>query len=56
MNATAYIDKARSAEAGVTPAMWTPEEIGVNGDATALYEALEARGDLELFSGARSIN
>ena len=37
LNSTAYIAKAKQAEAGVTPAMWTPDEIGVNGDATALY-------------------
>jgi outer membrane protein OmpA-like peptidoglycan-associated protein len=42
MNSTAYIAKAKQAEAGVTPAMWTPAEIGVNGDATALYDQVVA--------------
>ena len=40
LNSTAYIAKARQAEAGVTPAAWTPAEIGVNGDATALYDTV----------------
>jgi outer membrane protein OmpA-like peptidoglycan-associated protein len=40
MNSTAYIAKSRQAEAGVTPAAWTPAEIGVNGDATALYDSV----------------
>jgi outer membrane protein OmpA-like peptidoglycan-associated protein len=40
MNSTAYIAKSRQAEAGVTPAAWTPAEIGVNGDATALYDTV----------------
>lgn len=38
MNATAYINKAKMAEAGNTPAPWTPAEIGVNGEATQLYD------------------
>jgi outer membrane protein OmpA-like peptidoglycan-associated protein len=42
LNSTAYIAKARQAEAGVTPAAWTPAEIGVNGDATALYDTVVA--------------
>lgn len=42
MNATAYIAKAQQAEAGVTPAPWTPAEIGVNGDATSLYDTMVA--------------
>ena len=37
MNSTAYITKARQAEAGVIPPLWTPAEVGVNGDAAALY-------------------
>ena len=40
LNSTAYIAKAQQAEAGATPAMWTPAEIGVNGDATALYDTV----------------
>ena len=43
MNSTAYIAKAQQAEAGVTPAPWTPAEIGVNGDATALYDDVVAK-------------
>jgi len=42
LNATAYIAKAQQAEAGVTPAAWTPAEIGVDGDATALYDTVVA--------------
>ncbi len=38
LNSTAYIAKAQQAEAGVTPAPWTPAELGVDGDATALYD------------------
>lgn len=40
LNSTAYIAKAQQAEAGVTPPLWTPAEIGVNGDATALYDTV----------------
>lgn len=36
-NSTAYIAKAQQAESGVEPAPWTPEQLGVNGDAAALY-------------------
>ncbi len=42
LNATAYITKARQAEAGVIPPLWTPAQIGVNGDATALYDTVVA--------------
>ena len=42
LNSTAYIAKAQQAEAGVTPAAWTPAEIGVNGDATAMYDTVVA--------------
>ncbi len=42
LNSTAYIAKAQQAEAGVTPAAWTPAEIGVNGEATALYDTVVA--------------
>lgn len=37
MNATAFIAKARTAEAGSEPAPWTPDELGVNGEASQLY-------------------
>jgi outer membrane protein OmpA-like peptidoglycan-associated protein len=42
MNATAYINKAKMAEAGNTPAPWTPAELGVNSDATTLYDEVVA--------------
>ncbi|HUF87490.1 MAG TPA: OmpA family protein [Thermohalobaculum sp.] len=42
MPATAFIAKARAAEAGNTPALWTPAELGVNGDATQLYNEVAA--------------
>ncbi len=42
LNSTAYISKAQQAEAGVIPPLWTPAEIGVNGDATALYDTVVA--------------
>lgn len=42
LNSTAYIAKAQQAEAGVTPAAWTPAEIGVNGDASAMYDTVVA--------------
>jgi len=38
MNATAFIAKAQQAEAGSTPAPWTPDQLGVNGDAATLYQ------------------
>ncbi|MEM8790230.1 MAG: OmpA family protein [Pseudomonadota bacterium] len=37
-NSTAYISKARAAEAGQTPAPWAPEQLGVGGDAAAQYQ------------------
>ena len=37
-NSTAYIAKAQQAESGVEPAPWTPEQLGVNGDAAAMYQ------------------
>jgi outer membrane protein OmpA-like peptidoglycan-associated protein len=43
MNATAFIAKARQAEAGVTPVPWMPSELGVNGGANAMYEDVVAR-------------
>lgn len=42
MPATAWIRKAQMAEAGNTPAPWTPAEMGVNGDATQLYNEVVA--------------
>jgi len=42
MNATAFIAKAQEAEAGGEPAPWTPDQLGVNGDATALYDEVVA--------------
>ena len=42
LNSTAYIAKAQQAEAGVTPPLWTPAEIGVNGDAASLYDTVVA--------------
>jgi len=41
-NSTAYIAKAQQAESGVEPAPWTPEQLGVNGDASALYQEVVA--------------
>jgi len=38
MNATAYITKAEQAEAGIEPAPWAPDQLGVNGDAGSLYQ------------------
>ena len=42
LNATAYIAKAKQAEAGSTPAPWTPDQLGVNGEASRLYEEVVA--------------
>ncbi len=42
MPATAYIRKSKMAEAGNTPALWTPAEMGVNGEATQLYDEVVA--------------
>lgn len=41
-NATAYIAKARQAESGIEPAPWAPEQLGVGGDAAAMYQAVVA--------------
>lgn len=43
MNSTAYIAKARQAEAGNTPAPWTPAQLGVGGDANAMYDDVVSR-------------
>ncbi|MEL6196728.1 MAG: OmpA family protein [Pseudomonadota bacterium] len=37
-NATAYIAKAEAAEAGATPGPWSPESLGVGGEAAGLFE------------------
>lgn len=37
-NSTAYIAKARQAEAGIEPAPWAPEQLGVGGDAAGMYQ------------------
>jgi outer membrane protein OmpA-like peptidoglycan-associated protein len=42
LNSTAYIAKAQQAEAGVTPAPWTPAEVGVGGDAVGMYDDVVA--------------
>lgn len=41
-NSTAYIAKARQAEAGVAPAPWAPDQLGVGGDAAAMYQDVVA--------------
>ena len=41
-NSTAYIAKAQQAESGVEPPLWTPEQLGVNGDAQAMYQDVVA--------------
>ena len=41
-NSTAYIAKAKQAESGVEPAPWAPEQLGVGGDSTALYQQVLA--------------
>ncbi|MEM7189069.1 MAG: hypothetical protein AAF439_05610, partial [Pseudomonadota bacterium] len=41
-NSTAYIAKAKQAESGVEPAPWAPEQLGVNGDAAAMYQSVVA--------------
>ena len=45
MNATAYINKAQQAEAGTAPSPWNPTQVGVNGDANALWETVVATID-----------
>jgi outer membrane protein OmpA-like peptidoglycan-associated protein len=41
-NSTAYIAKARQAESGVAPAPWAPDQLGVGGDAAAMYQDVVA--------------
>lgn len=38
LNSTAFIAKAQEAEAGGEPAAWSPDQLGVNGDASAMYQ------------------
>jgi len=38
MNATAFISKAREAEGGGVPGPWSPDQLGVGGDASAKYD------------------
>lgn len=42
-NATAFITKAEDAKAGGEPAPWTPDQLGVNGEAAALYQVVVSR-------------
>ena len=39
-NATAYIAKAQQAESGVEPAPWSPDQLGVGGDAASMYQGV----------------
>lgn len=39
---TAYIAKAQAAEAGNTPAPWTPAQMGVSGEAVSMYDDVVA--------------
>jgi len=41
-NSTAYIAKARQAESGSAPAPWAPDQLGVNGEASAMYQDVVA--------------
>ncbi len=41
-NSTAYISKAQQAETGVAPAPWSPDQLGVGGDASAMYQDVVA--------------
>ncbi|MEM9063527.1 MAG: OmpA family protein [Pseudomonadota bacterium] len=41
-NSTAYIAKAKQAEAGTAPAPWAPDQLGVGGEAASLYESVVA--------------
>ena len=41
-NSTAYIAKAKQAEAGVEPAPWAPDQLGVGGDAASMYQSVVA--------------
>jgi len=42
LNGTAYMAKAQQAETGTAPEPWTPEQLGVNGDASAMYQTVVA--------------
>lgn len=39
-NSTAYIAKAKQAESGVEPAPWSPDQLGVGGDAAGQYQSV----------------
>lgn len=39
-NSTAYIAKAKQAESGVEPAPWSPDQLGVGGDAAGMYQSV----------------
>ena len=41
-NSTAYISKAKAAEAGENVAPWSPDQLGVNGEASAMYDEVVA--------------
>jgi outer membrane protein OmpA-like peptidoglycan-associated protein len=41
-NSTAYIAKAQQAESGSAPAPWSPDQLGVNGEASAMYQDVVA--------------
>ncbi|MBY8974352.1 OmpA family protein [Rhodobacteraceae bacterium NNCM2] len=40
LNSTAYINKAKQAEAGIEPAPWAPDQLGVGGEATSDYQMI----------------
>lgn len=42
LNSTAFIAKAQQAESGSEPAPWSPDQLGVNGEAAALYDQVVA--------------
>ncbi|MEM6932443.1 MAG: hypothetical protein AAF526_02540, partial [Pseudomonadota bacterium] len=39
-NSTAYIAKAKQAEAGSAPAPWAPDQLGIGGEAAAEYQSV----------------
>ncbi|MEM7506654.1 MAG: OmpA family protein [Pseudomonadota bacterium] len=41
-NSTAYINKAKAAEAGVAPPPWAPDQLGIIGDVNAEYDSVVA--------------
>ncbi|MGF1501968.1 MAG: OmpA family protein [Paracoccaceae bacterium] len=42
LNSTAFIAKAQQAEAGTNPGPWSPDQLGVNGDAAQLFNRVVA--------------